>query len=103
MVLMGLAAGCDACIGTTYNFQLPLIKKIYNAFHEGDVDLARELQTKVSKIVNVLLNWNVIMATKVVLSRQGYDVNYPVYPMQGYSKEQEDMIMAQLLDAGLEL
>ena len=103
MVLMGLAAGCDACIGTTYNFQLPLIKKIYNAFLAGDIALAREMQTKVSKIVNVLLSWNVIMATKVVLSRQGYDVNYPVYPMQGYTKEQEDQLMAELIKAGLEL
>ncbi|MBQ7347225.1 MAG: dihydrodipicolinate synthase family protein [Clostridia bacterium] len=103
MLVLGLAAGCDACIGTTYNFQLPLIKKIYNAYRTGDIALARELQTKVSKIVNVMIPWNVIMATKLILSKQGYDVNYPLYPMQSYTGEQEDQLMAQLIEAGLEL
>ncbi|MBQ8213891.1 MAG: dihydrodipicolinate synthase family protein [Clostridia bacterium] len=103
MLMVGLAAGCDACIGTTYNFQLPLIKKIYNAYHAGDIDLARELQTKVSKIVQVMIPWNVIMSTKLILSKQGYDVNYPIYPMQAYTKEQEEQLMKELFAAGLEL
>ena len=103
MLLLGLSAGCDACIGTTYNFQLPLIKKIYNAYHAGNLEEARALQTKVCKIVNVMIPWNVIMSTKLILSKQGYDVNYPIHPMQGYTKEQEETLMAQLLEAGLEL
>ena len=103
LLLMGLAAGCDACIGTTYNFQLPLIKRIYEAYHAGNIELARELQTRVSRIVSIMIPWNVILVTKLILSKQGYDVNYPVYPMQGYTKEQEELIMAQLFDAGLEL
>lgn len=103
MLLMGLAAGCDACIGTTYNFQLPLIKKIYNAYRAGDLALARALQTRVSKLVQVMIPWNVIMCTKLILSKQGYDINYPVHPMQGYTGEQEERLMQELLAAGLEL
>ena len=103
MLLMGLAAGCEACIGTTYNFQLPLIKQIYNAYRNGDLDEARRLQTTVSKIVNVMIPRNVIMATKFILSKQGYDVNYPLYPMQGFTKEQEEALLSDLLEAGLTL
>lgn len=103
MVLEGLAAGCDACIGTTYNFQLPIFKKIYNAFHAGNMEEARALQTRVCNIVGILVKYNVIMGTKVILSRQGYDVNYPVYPMQSMSREDEDKMMTELLAAGLEL
>lgn len=103
MVVPGLSAGCDACIGTTYNFQLPIFKKIYNAFHAGNLEEARALQIKVCNIVGILAKYDVIMGTKVVLSRQGYDVNYPIYPMQAMSREDEDKMMAELLAAGLEL
>ncbi len=103
MLLGGLAAGCDACIGTTYNFQLPIIKRIYNAYHAGDMETAKALQTRVCNIVDVMIAENVIMSTKLILSRQGYDVNYPLYPMQPYTKEQEERLMKALIDAGLEL
>ena len=103
MLLMGLSAGCTGCIGTTYNFQLPQIRQIYHAFRAGRIDEARALQTAVCKIVSVMIPWNVIMATKFILSRQGFDVNYPIYPMQGYTREQEERLLAELRGAGLSI
>lgn len=103
MLLMGLAAGCDACIGTTYNFQLPLIKKIYNAFHEGKMEEARAYQMKACAVINAILGGNIIMATKLIMSKQGYDVYHPVHPMHAFTKEQEEKILKDVLAAGLEL
>ncbi len=103
LLLMGLAAGCDAGIGSTYNFMLPLFKGIYNAFCAGDIKTAKELQTRTCKIIDVMIPWNVIMATKLILSKQGYDVYHPIYPTQGYTKEQEEQLLAELREAGLEL
>lgn len=103
MVAMGLMAGCDACIGTTYNFQLPLIKSIYNAFKAGKIDEARELQTKADKIIAALCTQNVIMGTKAVLARMGYDVNYAVFPMHLITGAEEEAYIEKLRKAGLEI
>ena len=102
MLAMGLAAGCDACIGTTYNFQLPLIKAIYNAFKENRVDEARELQMKADKIIGALLSRNTIMATKLLMDRMGYDVYHAVFPMQKFSPEVEELQLKELREAGFE-
>jgi len=103
MVAMGLMAGCDACIGTTYNFQLPLIKAIYNAFKEGKIEEARALQIKADKIIAALISKNVIMGTKAVLARMGYDVNYAVFPMETISGAEEEAYIENLRKAGLEI
>ena len=102
MLAMGLAAGCDACIGTTYNFQLPLIKAIFTAFKENRVDEARELQMKADKIIAALISRNTIMATKLLMDRMGYDVYHTVFPMQKFSPEVEELQLKELRDAGFE-
>jgi dihydrodipicolinate synthase/N-acetylneuraminate lyase len=102
MLAMGLAAGCDACIGTTYNFQLPIIKAIYNAFKENRPDEARELQMKADKIIGALISRNTIMATKLLMDRMGYDVYHAVFPMQKFSPEVEELQLKELRDAGFE-
>ena len=103
MVAMGLMAGCDACIGTTYNFQLPLIKSIYNAFKAGKIEEARALQTKADVIIGALCAKNVIMGTKAVLARMGYDVNYAVFPMHVIEGAEEEAYIESLRKAGLEI
>ena len=102
MLAMGLAAGCDACIGTTYNFQLPIIKAIFKAFKENRPDEARELQMKADKIIGALISRNTIMATKLLMDRMGYDVYHAVFPMQKFSPEVEEMQLRELREAGFE-
>ena len=102
MLAMGLAAGCDACIGTTYNFQLPIIKAIFKAFKENRPDEARELQMKADKIIGALISRNTIMATKLLMDRMGYDVYHAVFPMQKFSPEVEELQLRELREAGFE-
>ncbi len=103
MLAMGLTAGCDACIGTTYNFQMPLIRGIYDAFRAGDIDRARELQIKADQIIKALFVGNIIMVTKYILSRQGYDVYHPVFPMQMLTEAEEAAVLKGLRAAGFEI
>ena len=104
MLLMGLAAGCDACIGTTYNFQLTRIKNIYNAFRAGNIEEARREQTVACKIINVMLKNNVLKCTRLILARRGFATGIPMFPMLPYaSKAEEDKILAELKAAGLEI
>lgn len=103
MLLMGLNAGADGGIGTTYNFQLETIKGIYNAFKNGDIQKAQELQTKANRVISVLLKYKIIPATKAVVEAMGYDVGNAAFPMKKYTNEQKAQIIAEFKAAGLEL
>ena len=103
MLLCGLAAGADGCIGTTYNFLMPELRAVYDAFRAGDIEGARKAQTVVSTIVDELIKYNVVLATKVILEAKGYDVNHPLYPMHDYTPEQKAEMLANLQKAGLKL
>lgn len=103
MCLLGLTAGCDAAIGTTYNFQLPLVKKVYDDFCAGKIADARAAQTKMCNIIQVMIPYGVIMATRLVLEKQGYDVRRPHFPMQDFTPAQEEKLLADLRKVGLEI
>ena len=103
MLLMGLNAGADGGIGTTYNFQLETIKGIYNAFKNGDIQKAQELQTNANRVISVLLKYKIIPATKAVVEAMGYDVGNAAFPMKRYTNEQKAQIVAEFKAAGLEL
>lgn len=103
MLLMGLSAGADGGIGTTYNFMFDIIRGIYDNFVKGDIETAREYQTRAIRIISVLLNYKIIPAAKVVLEAQGYAVGNATFPMKRYSDEEKAVIVAQMREAGLEI
>ncbi len=103
MLLMGLNAGADGGIGTTYNFQLPLIKGVYESFRKGDISAAQEYQTKADRIINALIaDYKAIPATKVILEKMGFAVGNAVFPMKRYNDEQKAKIISAMIEAGLE-
>ena len=103
MLLMGLSAGADGGIGTTYNFMFDIIRGIYDNFMKGDLETAREYQTRAIRIISVLLNYKIIPAAKAVLEAQGYAVGNATFPMKRYSDEEKAIIVAQMKEAGLEI
>ena len=103
MLLMGLAAGADGGIGTTYNFMFDIIRGIYDNFVKGDIETAREYQTRAIRIISVLLNYKIIPAAKAVLEAQGYAVGNATFPMKRYSDEEKATIVAQMKAAGLQI
>ncbi|MBQ8140496.1 MAG: dihydrodipicolinate synthase family protein [Clostridia bacterium] len=103
VLLLGLTAGCDSCIGTTYNFVLPLAKKIYNAFLDGDMKTAQSEQMRLACIVDALLWHQGLMASRVILKNQGYDgFEVPHFPMVPFTKEQETELIERLKELGME-
>ena len=103
MLLMGLSAGADGGIGTTYNFMFDIIRGIYDNFVKGDLETAREYQTRAIRIISVLLNYKIIPAAKAVLEAQGYAVGNATFPMKRYSNEEKATIVEQMREAGLEI
>ena len=103
MLLMGLAAGADGGIGSNYNFMLENIKGIYDNFVSGNLAKAQEMQTKVNRIVNVLLQHEIIPSTKVVLEKMGYEVGNASFPMKRYTNEEKEVMIKKYREAGLDI
>ncbi len=101
MLLMGLTAGADGGIGSTYNFMLPTIKRIYDNFLSGNIAEAQKAQTEADRIIRVLLKYMVIPGCKVILERQGYDVGNCVFPMKRYTEEEKKVMIEEFVKAGL--
>ena len=102
MLLMGLSAGADGGIGTTYNFMLDIIKSIYVNFKNGDIVAAQEYQRRADRIISELLKYKVIPATKVVLEGQGFAVGNATFPMKRYTDAEKLDIIEKIKNAGLE-
>lgn len=104
MLLMGLSAGADGGIGTTYNFQIDNIKGVYNSFKDGDILKAHEYQMKADKIIEALIGtYKTIPATKVILERMGFEIGNAAFPMKRYTEEQKNQIVMDMRKAGLEI
>ena len=103
MLLMGLSAGADGGIGTTYNFMFDIIRGIYDNFMRGDLETAREYQTRAIRIISVLLSYKIIPAAKAVLEAQGYAVGNATFPMKRYSDAEKATIVEQMKAAGLKI
>lgn len=103
MFLMGLGAGADGGIGTTYNFQLERIQSIYRHFCQGDIEQARREQLAADRVISVLKNYAVIPATKVILEHMGFEVGNATFPMKRYSAQEKQAIVQEMKQAGLPL
>ena len=104
MLLMGLNAGADGGIGTTYNFQMENIRGVYDSFKAGKLEEAREWQTKADRIIHAIItNYMGIPATKIILEAMGYAVGNAAFPMKCYNEEQRARILADVRAAGLKI
>ena len=99
MLLMGLNAGADGGIGTTYNFMLDIIRGIYDSFIANDMENAQREQIRANRIITALLKYPVIPAAKVVLEDMGFAVGNPTFPMKRYSDEEKKVIAAEIRKA----
>ena len=103
MLLMGLNAGADGGIGSTYNVILPLIKGVYDSFAAGDIAAAQDFQNRANRIINVIIKHKVIPAVKVMLEGQGFAVGNSIFPMRRYDDAEKQAIYADLREVGFVL
>ena len=103
LLALGLTAGCDAGIGTTYSLMVPYFKKVYNGVKSGNMEEALKYQQLISGIIIAMAPFEVLKATKFLLSKQGLDVNYNFYPIAPYTKEEEEALLKAVREAGLEV
>ncbi len=101
MLLMGLAAGADGGIGSTYNIQLDIIKSIYTCFMNRDIVGAQAAQTRANRIIYELLKKPTIPAVKAVLEEMGFAVGNATFPMKRLSDSDKRELIDGLKRVGL--
>lgn len=100
MLLMGLSAGADGGIGSTYNILLPQIKGIYENFKAGNIARAQEIQAAVDEIIAVLHHYPTIPCLKAILESIGYEVGNAAFPMKRFTQEQKEKMLTEFITAG---
>ncbi len=103
LLSLGLSAGCDAGIGTTYSFMMPYFKKVYECYKAGNMAEAEKYQTLISNIIIALLPFGGIGASKYLISLLGFDVYYNHFPSSDLTDEQKAALVAAVRAAGLEI
>ena len=100
MLLMGLNAGADGGIGSTYNLILPKIKAVYENYVAGNIQQAQMAQMEANKIIAVLIKYKIIPCIKALLECKGYEVGNAVFPMKRYDEEQRLQMLKELERVG---
>ncbi len=96
-----LALGCEGAVGTTYNFMPRLYVDIMQAFVQGDLSTARQLQYAADDIIAAIVPYGIIAATKALLGILGYKVGFGVPPMPRIEGEEAKKFRQALETAGL--
>ena len=100
-LLLGLTAGADGGIGTTYNFNYDAIRSIYDLFKAGKIDEARREQENVCRMISMLHDsYRTIPATRALLEYMGYNVGDATFPFVKYSAEQKAEIVKRFIEVG---
>ena len=100
MLLMGLSAGADAGIGTTYNFMLPLVRSVYDNFKSHNMEQAQKSQRKIAHIISSMRSYHTIAATRAMVEAKGYAVGNASFPLKRYDENQKKQIVTDLTKAG---
>jgi N-acetylneuraminate lyase len=103
MLLMGLNAGADGGIGTTYNFMFETIKSIYDNFIKNNPEEAQRYQTLANRIIAELKKYHTIPLTKVILEEMGFNVGNATFPMKRYTDKEKQAIISGMRSAGLKI
>jgi len=103
MLLMGLNAGADGGIGTTYNYMFDIYRGIYDNFQAGNIAAAQQLQHKSAEVIEVLREYVCIPVTKVLMEALGYAVGNATFPFVRYTDAEKAEIVAAVRAAGLPL
>ena len=101
-LLLGLVAGADGGIGTTYNYLMRFYRRIYDAFTRGDLAAAQACQLEVNRILSAR-PYPGIPLTKAVLEAMGFPVGNATFPMRQLTAEEKEAAIRRMVEAGLEV
>ena len=95
-LLSGLAAGADGAVGSTYNYAAPLYNQIIQAFQNGQMKEAEQLQQLAVKMVTLLIKYGGTAAGKAFMKLIGVDCGWFRPPVQSLSDAQVEALKVDL-------
>jgi N-acetylneuraminate lyase len=100
MLLGALALGAKGAVGSTYNFAAPLYQRLIAAFISGDVAAAREEQMRSVQLIQLLVSFGFMSATKAVMEMLGVPVGPARLPNGILTAEQRNELRRKLEEFG---
>lgn len=89
--------GAQGCIGGTFNYAAPLYVAIRQAWADGDIDKARELQYKSLDLIDVICNYRGnIVGGKQIMKVLGLDLGPNRTPFRNLSDEEYTAMKTEL-------
>jgi N-acetylneuraminate lyase len=82
LLICGLLLGADGFVGSTYNYMPHLYYEIMQAFNNGDLERARQLQGSSMKIAKIIGSYGYNGAAKAVMSQLGLDLGPVRLPLK---------------------
>ena len=101
MLLMGLNAGADGGIGTTYSYMLPYFRGVYDSFKAGRYEDAYRYQLMITKAVSELIKRPIIPVSKALMEAKGYAMGDATFPLTKFTKEEKRRVVSEAILAGV--
>ncbi len=95
-LLSGMAMGVKAAIGSTYNYIAPLYQKLIEAFNQGDLQKARQLQQASVEMIRLLINYGGIPTGKAYMKLLGMDCGECRLPLRNLTSDQSKQFKVDL-------
>jgi N-acetylneuraminate lyase len=100
-LILGLMLGAKGGVGGTYNHCFSLYKAIVDAFNDGDIKKAKEIQNKSQEFINILVKYGGNMvAGKRIMKFIGLDCGPNRLPLRSLSDTKEIEMKAELEKIG---
>ena len=93
MLFHGLSTGACGGIGSTYNYQMAIIRRIYDAVRRGDLEAARQAQWEANQAIRILFRFGPNLATeKAIMRLHGFEVGPPRGPIAPLPEDRLDAL-----------
>lgn len=96
ILLAAVGLGARSGVGTTYNFSVPLFRRMYDAFERGDMDEARRWQTGATWMIDTAVAHGGIPAFKTMMRWLGIDCGPCRPPLVSLDEEQAARLRSDL-------
>jgi N-acetylneuraminate lyase len=101
ILLCGITLGVSAAVGSTYNFMPSVYLELWDAYREGDINRARELQQFSVRVVDKLVKYKgAILAGKAIMGFLGVECGPCRVPLRTLSDEEKQSLKRELDEIG---
>jgi N-acetylneuraminate lyase len=99
-MLAAFALGGTGAVGSTYNFSAPVFQELLAAFARGDLRKAQAHQRRGTDLIQLLMGYGYLPASKVIMKWLGVDVGGCRQPLANLSTEQAAKLRRELEACG---